>query len=46
MNDESTQALPNQMKLLTIMEGGENEDQQARKESTMKSTTISWSPME
>ena len=34
------------MKLLPIMEGGENDDQQTRKDASIKTTTISWTPME
>ena len=34
------------MKLLPIMEGGENDDQHNRKDHSMKTTTISWTPIE
>ena len=48
--DELSQAVHSQMKLMPILEGGENDDKpsgnQTRKESTMKATTINWTPME
>ena len=44
--DDGTQAGHINMKLLPIMEGGENDDQQNRKDTTMKATTISWTPTE
>ena len=44
--DENSATSHGQMKLLPILEGGETDDQQNRKETSMKTTTISWTPME
>ena len=44
--DDASQAGHIQMKLLPIMEGGENDDQQNRKDASIKATTISWTPTE